>query len=91
MSSTSTTHVAKELIDTVKQLQSSMEAIKSELGTITLIESRKAKLIASFEEAEVSMKDVRAKIYEQYGDGTIDLNTGEFTPNGVVPEAEIVE
>jgi len=91
MSSTSTTHVAKELIDTVKQLQSSMEAIKTELGTITLIESRKAKLIASFEEAEVSMKDVRAKIYEQYGDGTIDLNTGEFTPNGVVPEAEIVE
>ena len=88
--SSSTTHVAKELIDTVKQLQSSMEAIKSELGTSTLIDSRKAKLITSFEEAEVSMKDVREKIYDDYGDGTIDLNTGEFTPNGV-PEAEIVE
>ena len=86
----SSSQVTKELIDTVKQLQTSMEAIKTELGTITLIESRKAKLIASFEEAEVSMKDVRAKIYEQYGDGTIDLNTGEFTPNGV-QEAEIVE
>lgn len=84
------TQVTKELIDGVKQLQTSMEAIKTELGTITLIESRKAKLIASFEEAEVSMKDLRSKIYEEYGDGTIDLNTGEFTPNGV-PEAVIVE
>lgn len=82
--------VNKEFLENIKQLQSLMESIKTELGTIALIESRKAKLIASYEEAEASMKDVRAKIYDKYGDGTIDLATGEFTPNPA-PEAEIVE
>lgn len=82
--------VNKEFLENIKQLQTLMESVKTELGTIALIESRKAKLIASYEEAESSMKDVRAKIYDKYGDGTIDLTTGEFTP-APAPEAEIVE
>lgn len=82
--------VNKEFLENIKQLQTLMESVKTELGTIALIESRKAKLIASYEEAEASMKDVRAKIYDKYGDGTIDLTTGEFTP-APAPEAEIVE
>lgn len=82
--------VSKELLDKIKELQSLMESVKTELGTIALIESRKAKLISSYEEAEESMKDVRVKIYDKHGDGTIDLNTGVFTP-ATPPEAEIVE
>lgn len=82
--------VNKEFLENIKQLQSLMESVKVELGTIALIESRKAKLIASYEDAEQSMKDVRTKIYDQYGDGTINLETGEFTPSQA-PEAEIVE
>jgi hypothetical protein len=34
------------------------------------------------------MEEVRAKILEVHGDGTVDLNTGEFTP---ATGAEVIE
>jgi hypothetical protein len=73
--------VNQEYIDEIKKLQSEMENIKSELGTISIIEHRKQKLLTAYVDTEESLRLMRAKIYEEYGLGTIDLSTGEFKPN----------
>lgn len=73
--------VKEEYIEEIKKLQSEMDSIKSELGTIAIIEHRKQKLLTGYVDAEESLRLMRAKIYEEYGLGTIDLSTGEFKPN----------
>tara|TARA_R110001606_G_scaffold219342_2_gene367205 strand:- start:7218 stop:7466 length:249 start_codon:yes stop_codon:yes gene_type:complete len=72
--------VKEEFLESIKSIQNDMNKIQQELGAIALLEVRKSNLISSFEELEERMADSRKLIVEEYGDGTVNLDTGEFTP-----------
>lgn len=81
--------VNQEYVDTVKNAQATMKAIQSELGAIALVELRKESLLAAYKAEEQKIQEVSAKIREEYGDGSLDLESGEFT--ATPEEAEVVE
>tara|TARA_R110001592_G_scaffold42649_1_gene138448 strand:+ start:976 stop:1224 length:249 start_codon:yes stop_codon:yes gene_type:complete len=72
--------VKEEFLESIKSIQNDMNKIQQELGAIALLKVRKSNLISSFEELEERMADSRKLIVEEYGDGTVNLDTGEFTP-----------
>jgi len=80
--------VNQEYIDTVKNAQATMKAIQSELGAIALVELRKESLLAAYKAEEQKIQETSTKIREEYGDGSLDLESGEFTP---AETAEVVE
>jgi hypothetical protein len=80
--------VNQEYIDTVKNAQATMKAIQSELGALALVELRKEALLAAYKEEEQKIQETSTKIREEYGDGSLDLESGEFTP---AETAEVVE
>ena len=80
--------VNQEYIDTVKNAQATMKAIQSELGAIALVELRKEALLAAYKAEEQKIQETSTKIREEYGDGSLDLESGEFTP---AETAEVVE
>jgi hypothetical protein len=82
--------VSEELISSIKEVQAEMGKIQNELGAILLMELRKSTLLDAYKQQEAKMEEARKAILEAHGDGTVDLNTGEFTP-AEAPEAEIVE
>lgn len=82
--------VSEELLSSIKEVQSEMGKIQNELGAILLIELRKSTLLEAYKQQEAKMEEVRKSILDVHGDGTVDLNTGEFTP-APAPEAEVVE
>lgn len=81
--------VNQEYVDTVKNAQATMKAIQSELGAIALVELRKESLLAAYKAEEQKIQEVSAKIREEHGDGSLDLESGEFT--ATPEEAEVVE
>ena len=80
--------VNQEYIDTVKNAQATMKAIQSELGALALVELRKEALLAAYKAEEQKVQETSTKIREEYGDGSLDLESGEFTP---AETAEVVE
>jgi hypothetical protein len=80
--------VNQEHIDTIKNAQATMKAIQSELGAIALVELRKEALLAAYKAEDQKVQETSTKIREEYGDGTLDLESGEFTP---AETAEVVE
>ena len=82
--------VKEELLNAVKEAQKNLQAIQMELGVIVLAELRKDALLKAYEEQQGKIKEATDAIQAEYGDGNVDLETGEFTP-APAPEAEIVE
>lgn len=82
--------VKEELLNAVKEAQKNMQAIQMELGVIVLVELRKDALLKAYEEQQAELKKATESIQAEYGDGNVDLESGEFTP-APAPEAEIVE
>jgi hypothetical protein len=82
--------VNQELLDAVKEAQKNLQAIQMELGVIVLAELRKAALLKAYEEQQAKIKEATDAIQAEMGDGSVDLETGEFTP-APAPEAEVVE
>lgn len=82
--------VKQELLDAVKEVQKNLQAIQMELGAIALAELRKDALLKAYEEQQAKGKEATDAIQAEMGDGTVDLETGEFTP-APAPEAEVVE
>ena len=84
------TKLSQEELQTIQQLQEKNRAIVMEFGEIELIKlnlERRAenakKFLAELREEENTFgKDLS----EKYGDGTVDLSTGEFVP-APAPEA----
>mgnify|MGYP003624210709 CR=1 FL=1 len=72
--------IKEESIEKIKSIQTEMNKIQQELGAISLLEARKAMLVASHVEFEEKMAEERKLILEEHGDGTVNLDTGEFTP-----------
>ena len=84
------TKVNQEYIDSIKEVQKNLQAIQMELGAISLLELKKKALFDAYIEQEEKVKEVTGKIQEEYGNGSVDLETGEFTESQP-EEAEIVE
>lgn len=82
--------VKEELLNAVKEAQKNMQAIQLELGVIMLAELRKDALLKAYEEQQAEIKKATDAIQAEHGDGSVDIETGEFTP-APVPEAEVVE
>lgn len=72
--------VKQELLDKVKEAQKNIQTIHVELGAISLAELRKASLFKAFEEQQAKINEATEAIRAEYGDGNVDLDTGEFTP-----------
>jgi len=78
------TKLTQEELDTIKALNEKSRAVTMELGEIELL---KIQLIKRRKYAEQYLEDLRSQqdsngkiLTEKYGDGTIDLESGEFKP-----------
>jgi hypothetical protein len=78
------TKLTQEELDTIKALNEKSRAVTVELGEIELM---KIQLIKRRKYAEQYLEDLRSEqesngkiLTEKYGDGTIDLESGEFKP-----------
>ena len=77
------TTIKEEMLDSVKQAQANMQSIQNELGALALAQLRKDALLKAFSEQQEAAQQVTESIREEYGDGSINLETGEFTPEEV--------
>lgn len=82
------TKVKEELLAPINEAQKTMQLIQMELGAIVLAELRKESLKEAYKEQESIIQNATEEIRNEYGDGSVDLKTGEFVPQ---PEAEVVE
>ncbi len=70
--------INEELMEGIKSAQKSMKAIQCELGSLPL---RRVQLLKAYTEQQAQAHAVTDAIREEYGDGVVDLETYEFTPN----------
>ena len=82
--------VKEELLAPVNEARQTMQAIQLELGAIALAELRKEVLLEAHKEQQQKLKEATDAIQAEYGDGSVDLESGEFIP-GEAPAAEVVE
>ena len=82
--------VKEELLSAVKDAQKNLQAIQVELGALKLAELRVEELFAAYKEQQTKLKEATDSIQAEMGDGSVDLESGEFTPAPPV-EAEVVE
>ena len=82
--------VKEELLAPVNEARQTMQAIQLELGAIALAELRKEALLGAYKEQQQKLKEATDAIQAEYGDGSVDLESGEFMP-GETPAAEVVE
>ena len=80
--------VKEEFLNAVKEAQAAMQAIQMELGAIALAELRKEALMKAYKEQQEKIQQTTEAIREEYGDGSVNLENGEFTPE---TSAEVVE
>lgn len=71
--------IKEELLTAVKEARNNMAAIQSELGSIALIELRKEALLEEYKNQQNALNKASEDIREEYGDGEVNLETGEFT------------
>lgn len=82
--------VKEELLNAVKEAQKNLQAIQVELGALKLAELRVEELFAAYKEQQVKVKEATDAIQAEHGDGSVNLETGEFTPADGTG-AEVVE
>ncbi len=76
--------LTQEELKSIKSLQKRQLATKEELGEIGLIQlnlqTRQNQVEAFYTQTLDLEKQIAADIQEKYGKGSIDIETGEFTP-----------
>jgi hypothetical protein len=72
--------VKEELLNAIKEAQGAVQTIQAELGAIKLLELRTEELVAVYKEQQAKIKEATDAILTEYGDGSVNLETGEFTP-----------
>jgi len=82
--------VKEEMLAPVNEAHKVMQAIRVELGSLALAELHKEALLAAYKEQQQKLKEATDAIQAEYGDGSVDLESGEFMP-GEAPAAEVVE
>jgi hypothetical protein len=75
--------LTQEELSQLKSLRDQQDNILNGLGSIeyriTILENNKATLKAKIAELEKANIDLGTKLTEKYGDGTLNLETGEIT------------
>lgn len=69
-----------EQLNALKTAKGEMEKIQAELGMIALMELRKSVLLQEYAKRETAINETIEAINAEHGDGSLDLETGEFTP-----------
>jgi len=84
--------LTQEELQRIAQLQQQNQAIVLELGSIELakmsVDARRENAEKALEELRSAEQQLAKDLQETYGDGTINLETGEFEPTPVEETAE---
>lgn len=74
-----------EELGMIRALQEGNQSVIRELGEIEVIrlnlDARRANALQTMENLKTQEADLGKELSEKYGDGTVDLGTGEFIPN----------
>lgn len=71
--------IKEELIEAINDARKTMAAIQNELGALALAELRKEALLEEYKAQQLKVNETTEAIREEYGDGEVNLETGEFT------------
>ena len=71
--------IKEELIEAINDARKTMAAIQNELGALALAELRKEALLEEYKAQQLKVNETTDTIREEYGDGEVNLETGEFT------------
>jgi len=76
--------VSEEILNEVKELRTKQGSLQAEMGSLGItkqeIKEREAAIYAELKELGSKAQESMNKIREEYGDGSVDLESGEFTP-----------
>ena len=83
------TKLTTEEIEKLQEIQQKNAAVASELGNLEItklqVEARKAEIVDFFNKLKEEEQTFGKELSEKYGNGSIDLEAGEFIP---APSAE---
>ena len=83
------TKLTTEEIEKLQEIQQKNAAVASELGNLEItklqVEARKAEVVDVFNKLKEEEQTFGKELSEKYGNGSIDLEAGEFIP---APSAE---
>jgi len=83
------TKLTTEEIEKLQEIQQKNAAVASELGNLEItklqVEARKAEVVDFFNKLKEEEQTFGKELSEKYGNGSIDLEAGEFIP---APSAE---
>lgn len=76
--------LTQEELDTIKSIQEKTNAVVSELGNLELtqlqLDARKEEIKSYYNDLKSEESKFGKELSEKYGNGTIDLEKGEFVP-----------
>ena len=76
--------IGKEELTQLKAIQESNKKLVDEFGMISISEEtlkkRKATALMALEQLKTAEQDLAKKLEDKYGKGSVNLETGEFTP-----------
>lgn len=79
------TKLTVEEIEKLQEIQQKNAAVATELGNLEItklqIDARREDIIKYFNELKQEEQTFGKELSEKYGNGTIDLEKGEFIPN----------
>ena len=89
-----TKKLTSEELETLKEFQQRSNVVVSELGNLEVtklqIEARKKEILDYYNELKEDEIKFGKKFTTKYGAGSINIETGEFTPNEVAqPDTEV--
>jgi hypothetical protein len=83
------TKLTIEEVEKLQEIQQKNAAVATELGNLEItklqVEARKAEVVEFFNKLKEEEQTFGKKLSEKYGNGSIDLEKGEFIP---APSAE---
>ena len=83
------TKLTVEEVEKLQEIQQKNAAVASELGNLEItklqVEARKAEVVEFFNKLKEEEQTFGKELSEKYGNGSIDLENGEFIPT---PTAE---
>jgi hypothetical protein len=86
------TKLTQEQLQQISDIQNNYQAVAQELGNIELqkiaLKARRQAAEEFLTELQTQEKEVAITIEQEYGKGSINLSTGEFTPT---QEEEVIE
>jgi hypothetical protein len=75
------TKIDEQIIEKFREAQKQMNQIQMELGAIALAKISEEFLLQEFKRNKNIVDELVGEIRDIHGDGTVDIDTGEFTPS----------